>query len=132
MAKNVLVKWKGITGMTSLTPNFIVPPDAIPSFADTSYYPVIYMSQAGTVGSSALNNGRGVLIVRGNLDTGSGATFNWKGLVLVGGDITGNGNNYIQGAIISALNVKLNEDVPINVVNGTKQYQYNSCEVAKR
>jgi hypothetical protein len=131
MAKQVLVRWKGITGLTSLTPNFIVPPDQIPSFADTTYYPVIYMANAGTVGSSQLNGGRGVLIVRGNLDTGSGATFNWKGLVLVGGDLTGNGNNNIQGAIISALNVKLGEDVPINVVNGTKQYQYNSCEVAK-
>ena len=51
--------------------------------------------------------------------------------MLVGGDITGNGNNYIQGAIISALNAKLGQTVPINVVNGTKQYSYNSCEVAK-
>jgi len=49
----------------------------------------------------------------------------------VGGDLTGNGNNNIQGAIISALNVKLGINVPINTVNGTKQYQYNSCEVAK-
>ena len=89
------------------------------------------MMGEGTVGSSALNNGRGMLIVQGNLDTGSGATFNWKGIVLVGGDITGNGNNYIQGAIISALNAKLGQTVPINVVNGTKQYSYNSCEVAK-
>jgi hypothetical protein len=131
MAKQVLVRWKGITDQTALTPNYIVPPDAIPSFADTNFYPVIYMADGGTVGSSQLNGGRGVLIVRGNLDTGSGATFSWKGLVLVGGDLTGNGNNYIQGAIISALNVKLGVDVPINTVNGTKQYQYNSCEVAK-
>jgi hypothetical protein len=89
------------------------------------------MSSPGTVGSSALNGGRGLLIVRGNLDTGSGATFNWKGIVLVGGELSGNGNNDIQGAIISALNAKLGETVPINVVNGTKTYQYNSCEVAK-
>jgi hypothetical protein len=89
------------------------------------------MTGTGTVGSSQLNGGRGMLIVQGNLDTGSGATFNWKGIVLVGGDITGNGNNYIQGAIVSALNAKLGQTVPINTVNGTKQYQYNSCEVAK-
>lgn len=130
-ARQVLVRWKGITNQTAMTPTFIVPPDAIPSFADTNYYPVIYMADAGTVGSSQLNNGRGVLIVRGNLDTGSGSTFSWKGLVLVGGDLTGNGNNNIQGAIISALNVKLGQNVPINTVNGTKLYQYNSCEVAK-
>jgi hypothetical protein len=89
------------------------------------------MTGAGTVGSSQLNGGRGLLIIQGNLDTGSGATFNWKGVVLVGSDITGNGNNNIQGAIVSALNVKLGQTVSINTVNGTKQYQYNSCEVAK-
>ena len=130
-AARVEIDWAGILAGTALTPNYVVPPDAIPSFADTTFYPTIFMDSPGTVGSSALNNGRGVLIVRGNLDTGSGATFNWKGIVLVGGDLTGNGNNYIQGAIVSALNAKLGQTVPINVVNGTKLYQYNSCEVAK-
>lgn len=128
-AAQVLVRWKGITNGSALTPQYTIPPDAVPSFADTNYYPVIKF--IGDAGTSGFNNGRGVLIVTGNLDTGSGATFNWKGLVLVGGDITGNGNNYIEGAIISALNVKLGQNVPINVVNGTKQYQYNSCELAK-
>jgi type II secretory pathway pseudopilin PulG len=130
-AREVEIDWAGILDGSALTPDYIVPPDAIPSFADTSFYPVIYLSSSGTVGSSDLNGGRGLLIVRGNLDTGSGATFNWKGIVLVGGDLTGNGNNNIEGAIISALNAKLGETVPINVVNGTKTYQYNSCEVAK-
>ena len=130
-AREVEIDWAGILNGSALTPDYIVPPDVIPSFADTSFYPVIYMSDPGTVGSSGLNNGRGLLIVRGNLDTGSGATFNWKGIVLVGGDLTGNGNNNIQGAIISALNAKLGQTVPINTVNGTKTYQYNSCEVAK-
>ncbi|HEY0241466.1 MAG TPA: hypothetical protein VGC52_02265, partial [Gemmatimonadaceae bacterium] len=96
-ARLVEIDWAGILAGSALTPNYVVPPDAIPSFADTTFYPVIFMNSAGTVGSSALNNGRGMLIVRGNLDTGSGATFNWKGIVLVGGDITGNGNNSVQG-----------------------------------
>jgi hypothetical protein len=130
-AKRVEVDWAGILAGTALTPTYTVPPDAIPSFADTTFYPVILMTGSGTIGSSQLNGGRGLLIVQGDLDTGSGATFNWKGVVLVGGDITGNGNNNIQGAIISALNVKLGKSVSINTVNGTKQYQYNSCEVAK-
>lgn len=128
-AADVNIMWKGITNLTALTPTYHIPPDPIPSFADTTFYPTIYLS--GDAGSSGFNNGRGVLIVTGNLDTGSGATFNWKGVVLVGGDLTGNGNNNIEGAIISALNVKLGQTVPINVVNGTKTYQYNSCEVAK-
>lgn len=130
-AREVEIDWAGILNGSALTPDYIIPPDAVPSFADTSFYPVIYMSAEGTVGSSGLNNGRGLLIVKGNLDTGSGNTFNWKGIVLVGGDLTGNGNNNIEGAIISALNAKLGQTVPINTVNGTKTYQYNSCEVAK-
>jgi hypothetical protein len=130
-AREVEIDWAGILDGSALTPDYIVPPDAIPSFADTTFYPTIFMSSDGTVGSSELNNGRGLLIVKGNLDTGSGNTFNWKGIVLVGGDLTGNGNNNIEGAIISALNAKLGQTVPINVVNGTKTYQYNSCEVAK-
>jgi hypothetical protein len=130
-AARVEIDWAGILAGTALTPTYIVPPDAIPSFADTTFYPTIFMVGSGTVGSSQLNGGRGTLIVANNLDTGSGATFNWKGVVLVGGDLTGNGNNYIQGAIVSALNAKLGQKVAINTVNGTKQYQYNSCEVAK-
>ena len=130
-ARQVEIDWAGILAGTALQPHYIVPPDAIPSFADTTFYPTILMTSTGTVGSSALNGGRGVLIVAGNLDTGSGATFNWKGIVLVGGDLTGNGNNNIQGAIVSALNTKLGQTVPINTVNGTKTYQYSSCEVAK-
>ena len=130
-AREVEIDWAGILNGTALTPDYVIPPNAVPSFADTTFYPTIYMSSMGTVGTSALNGGRGLLIVKGDLDTGSGATFNWKGIVLVGGDLTGNGNNNIQGAIISALNAKLGQTVPINVVNGTKTYQYNSCEVAK-
>lgn len=130
-ARQVEVDWAGILAGTAMTFNYVIPPDAIPSFADTTFYPSILMTSTGTVGSSALNGGRGLLVVAGNLDTGSGATFNWKGIVLVGGDLTGNGNNNIQGAIISALNSKLGQTVPINTVNGTKTYQYSSCEVAK-
>jgi type II secretory pathway pseudopilin PulG len=127
-ANAVLIKWAGINNGTALTPTYNIPPDAVPSFADTTFYPTIFYH--GTLGTSILNGGRGLLIVSGDLG-GNGATFNWKGIVLVGGDLTGNGNNNIQGAIISALNVKLGQTVLINTANGTKTYQYNSCEVAK-
>lgn len=130
-AAAVEIDWAGILAGTAMQPNYVIPPDAVPSFADTTFYPSILMLGTGNIGSADLNNGRGMLIVQGNLDTGSGQTFNWKGIVLVGGDLTGNGNNNIDGAIISALNAKLGQTVPINVVNGTKTYQYDSCEVAK-
>jgi len=132
-AQDVLIKWAGILNRTALTPQYNIPPDALPSFADTTFYPTILMT--GDVPSSTWDNmpasgGRGLLIVTGNISS-LGNNFNWKGIVLVGGDITGNGSSNIQGAIISALNVKLGVNVPINTVNGTKLYQYNSCEVAK-
>jgi hypothetical protein len=129
-ARAVEIDWAGILAGTAITPNIVIPPDPFPTWGDTTYYPTIFYN--GTLNTnSALNNGRGILIVKGDLDGGNGSTFTWKGIVLVGGDIIGNGNNYIQGAIVSALNAKLGITVPINTVNGTKQYQYNSCEVAK-
>src|SRR6478672_13492068 len=85
-ARAVEVDWAGILGGSALTPTLIIPPDAIPSWTDTTYYPTIYM--AGDVSAQSLNNGRGLLIVGGNLDTGNGSNFNWKGIVLVGGDLT--------------------------------------------
>ena len=132
-ATDVLIKWQGILNRTALTPQYTIPPDALPSFADTSFYPVILM--VGNVPSSTWNSmpaagGRGLLIVTGNISA-LGNNFNWKGIVLVGGDITGNGSSNIQGAIISGLNWKLGISVPIDTANGTKNYRYNSCEVAK-
>ena len=70
-----------------------------------------------------------MIIATGNV-TISGSTT-WKGVLLVGGDITSNGNNGIQGATVSGLNVKLGTYVPSSTANGTKSYNFNSCEVAK-
>jgi hypothetical protein len=128
-AREVEVDWAGILAGTALTPNIVMPGGTLPNWSDTTYYPTIfYNGDLGTM--SPYNGGRGILIVSGNLG-GNGATFTWKGIVLVGGDLVGNGTNDIEGAIISALNVKLGQTVAINTANGTKTYQYNSCEVAK-
>ncbi len=128
-ARKVEVDWAGILNGSALTPNIVYPPGPIPTWGDTTYYPTILVN--GNLSTmSPWNGGRGLLIVTGDLG-GNGSTFNWKGIVLVGGDLVGNGTNTVQGAIISALNVKLGQYVPINTANGTKRYQYNSCEVAK-
>ncbi len=55
----------------------------------------------------------------------------WKGVLLVGNDITSNGNNSVEGATVSGLNVKLGTYAPAANANGTKDYNYDSCEVAK-
>ena len=128
-ARATEIDWAGILAGTALTPDVVYPPGPIPTWTDTTYYPTIFVN--GSLGTMApWNGGRGLLIVKGDLG-GNGATFNWKGIVLVGGDLVGNGTNNIEGAIVSALNAKLGQTVPINTSNGTKTYQYNSCEVAK-
>ena len=52
--------------------------------------------------------------------------------MLVGGTLTSNGNNTIQGAIITGLNLKLGMAVPQEAVgNGNKTFQYSSCNLMR-
>jgi hypothetical protein len=125
---SVAIDWNGIVNGNVITPTIIIPGGSFPTaamFADTTFYPIIRINGDFSVPVS----GQGMLIVTGNL-TINGST-SWKGVLLVGGDITSNGNNGIQGATVSGLNVKLGTYVPTSTANGTKQYNYNSCEVAK-
>ena len=125
---SVAIDWNAIVNQNAITPTITIPGGSFPTaamFADTTYYPIIRINGDFNVPTS----GQGMLIVTGNL-TISGST-SWKGVLLVGGDITSNGNNGIQGATVSGLNVKLGTYVPTSTANGTKQYNYNSCEVAK-
>ena len=49
----------------------------------------------------------------------------------MGGQLISNGNNTIQGAVITGLNIKLGVAVPQTAIgNGNKTYQYNSCSIA--
>jgi hypothetical protein len=124
---SVHIDWNGIVNGNSIHPTITIPGGSWPTaaLADTNYYPVIRVNGDFTMPSS----GQGMLIVTGHL-TISGST-SWKGVLLVGGDITSNGSNGITGATVSGLNVKLGTYVPSSTANGTKTYQYNSCEVAK-
>jgi len=100
---------------------------AFPDFSDPNYYPIVYVS--GDLPD--LPNGRGLLVVSGSL-TMNGNTH-WDGIVMVGGGVTANGNDNVQGAVLSGLNVMLGAtNVPIaSLGNGTKTIQYNSCEIKK-
>ncbi|HEY1952832.1 MAG TPA: pilus assembly PilX N-terminal domain-containing protein [Gemmatimonadaceae bacterium] len=124
---SVAIDWNGIVNLGAITPTITLPGGSWPTAAlqDTTYYPIIRVNGDLSLPSS----GQGMLIVTGNL-TISGSTT-WKGVLLVGGDITSNGNNGVQGATVSGLNVKLGTYVPSSTANGTKQYNYNSCSVAK-
>jgi hypothetical protein len=136
---SVHIDWNGIVNLGVITPAYTFTQASawtagsalgnllVAAFGDTlsTFYPVIRVNGDFTLPTS----GTGMLIVTGNL-TISGSN-GWHGVILAGGDITSNGNNGVYGATVSGLNVKLNMVVPISTGNGTKTYQYSSCEVAK-
>ena len=108
----------------------------------TNQYPVIRVNGDFTLPSAG---GQGTLLVMGNL-TISGNNM-WKGIILVGGQMTSNGNGTMEGATMSGLNTLLTptqlaaanaisantlvSNPPNATANGTKTFQYNSCEVAR-
>ena len=124
---SVAIDWNAIVNLNSIEATITIPGQAWPTAAlqDTTYYPIIRINGDYSLPSS----GQGMLIVTGHLTISGSIT--WKGVLLVGGDIISNGNNGIQGATVSGLNVKLGTYTPASTANGTKQYNYNSCEVAK-
>ena len=125
---SVHIDWASIVNQNAITPSIIIPGGSFPTaaqFADTSYYPIIRIN-----GDYALpNSGQGMIIATGNLTINGSTT--WKGVLLVGGNLVSDGNNGITGATVSGLNVKLGMVVPPSTANGTKSYNFNSCEVAK-
>jgi hypothetical protein len=126
------IDWAGIRGMTSITPDIVIPGGSWPSFSDPNYWPVIHV----TGNYSLPGTGRGILIVTGDLSISGNKT--WDGIVLVGRHLTSNGNNKVYGATISGLDAMIQPDPQAwataqgqNAVgNGNKTYQYNSCHVA--
>jgi hypothetical protein len=125
---SVKVDWAGIASGNAIQPDIEYPGGSWPSstdFADAQFWPVIRVNGDFSVPT----DGKGTLIVTGNL-TISGS-IKWRGIILVGGALTSNGNNTVDGAVISGLNTKLGMTVPVSDVgNGTKTFRYNSCDVA--
>lgn len=73
-------------------------------------------------------SGRGTLVVYGDLDING--SWSWDGIVLVGGTLTSNGNNHVEGAVVGGINMLLGETVDENQLgNGTWEYRYHSCNV---
>jgi hypothetical protein len=130
---SIKIDWNAIVNNNALPATITIPPGTWPTaaltaaFADSTstYYPIIRVNGDLTLPSS----GRGMLIVTGSL-TISGNN-GWYGVILVGNDLTSNGINGVYGATVSGLNIKLGTYVPASTANGTKTYQYSSCEVAK-
>jgi hypothetical protein len=130
-ANAVDIDWAGIVGGNVVQSHYMMnttvsPTEGSwPTSTQMNAWPVIKV----TGDLSLPGTGKGTLIVTGNL-TISGAK-QWDGIILVGGTLTSNGNNTVYGAVVTGLNVKLGQAVGISDVgNGTKTYQYNSCDIA--
>jgi hypothetical protein len=137
-SESVPIDWDAIVNGGSISADFRVPAVAFPSstwFTDNpTAYPTIIVTNGPDPSTewSLPNFGRGLLIIFGNLDLG-GNMAGWDGLILVGGRLTSNGANEVQGGVITGLNVKLGlsvENNDVNELNGTKKFLYNSCKVA--
>jgi hypothetical protein len=144
---SVKIDWNGIVNGTRIQADFTFASNdeaqaAWPSIDFNNKYPVIRVN--GNF-SLPLSGGQGTLIVLGTLDMDGNNL--WKGILMVGGQMTSNGNGTMSGATMSGLNTTLTpaqfaqaqliSSVPLSsnpdpaIANGTKTFTYNSCEVSK-
>lgn len=122
----VAIDWAAITQgpISPILPHDYLHP-AWPTATEMLAWPVIRVN-----GNFNLpTNGRGILVVTGNLTLNG--SENWDGLILVGGTITSNGNNHTKGAVVAGLNVKLGQTVGESNLNGNKTYEYDSCALTR-
>lgn len=123
------IDWPGMINGGGMQPDYTVPPDAWPDFSTipSTEYPLIYLTDADySIGASY--DGQGVIVARH--DVTMNGSFEWDGILLVGGKISSNGYQQIRGATVTGLNLLLGESVANNDIgNGNKTFQYNSCNV---
>lgn len=125
---DVGLDWAAITSGSFIVPDFTVPPDAWPNFAtlDPDWWPAIYIT--GSAALDANHSGRGTIIVEDNLTLNG--SFVWDGILLVGGTLTSDGKQTVQGMAVAAMNMLLGQAVPQSSIgNGNKEFSFNSCWV---
>lgn len=122
------VPWNKIVNEGLVAPDYTVPPDSWPDFdaLPADEWPVIYVKSNVTLTPD--NSGRGTVIVRNNLVLDG--SFEWDGMLLVGGYLTSNGYQTVAGATITGLNELLGETTPSSDLgNGNKKFLYDSCKL---
>jgi hypothetical protein len=144
----VKIDWSGIINGNRIQPDYVFANGAAATSGwpvakfSSGAYPVVRVNGDFTLPSSG---GQGTLIVMGNLSI-SGNNM-WRGIILVGGQMTSNGNGTMLGATMSGLNTTFSPaqrdsaqllssspivtNPPNATANGTKTYQYDSCQVSK-
>ena len=148
-AAGINIDWAGIVASEGaiLNPTHIYTAPSYPGTAglampgnpgyDNTTWRTVVVNNYNFTTNTALNaftmrNGRGLLVVTGNLTMNMNNNTRWEGVILVGGTVTGGGTNNVYGAIISGLNTKLGITVPLtDLAGGTKDIRYNSCFVTQ-
>lgn len=142
-AEAVPFDWDAIVNDDAITADFDLPasgagfPNAAWFAVEPHRWPTIIVRNGPEASTlfSLPTHGRGLLIVFGDIVL-NGNSAGWNGIILVGGRLTSNGSNEVQGATITGLNMKLGYNVHDNTLdennlNGTKKFLYNSCNVTK-
>ena len=120
--------WAGITSGSVIEPDFTLPGDSWPDFStiDPDWWPVIYLETNYAL--DAGHTGRGTIIAEHDLTMNG--SFEWDGIILVGGVMTSDGKQTIEGTTITALNMLLGQTVGgSSVGNGNKSFEFHSCWV---
>jgi hypothetical protein len=126
------IDWAGVQA-GSIPADYTIPGDGFPSasqFADTNFWPVIRIHSNYSLPVA----GQGMIIADSDF-TISGSNM-WNGLIMVGGQLTSNGNNTVAGATLSGLNFLTGGTPSLSAIddataNGQKTFDYNSCYVSK-
>lgn len=124
---SINIDWDGIVNGGSMTFDYNL---TSATGWPTSFvsWPTIYVNNTAELLLIPTHSGRGLLVVRHDLELGG--SFAWDGVILVGGKLTSSGTNTVNGGMITGLNLKLGEPVGISDLgNGTKVIRYNSCYV---
>ena len=97
----VKIDWAGILAGTAFPADYVWP--TWPTATQFNNWPVTRVNGDLTLPS----DGKGILIVTGDLTWNGSPLKTWEGLILIGGVLTANGQGNIYGALVTGLNVKI-------------------------
>lgn len=124
------IDWDAMTSGGYAEADYVYSEDGYPSFSSdvaSDEWPMVVIDQ-DEFEVRPVHSGRGTLVVYGDLAIDG--SFHWDGIILVGGQITSNGGNRVEGAVVGGLNMLLGETVDeVQLGNGTWEYRYHSCNV---
>lgn len=124
------IDWESLVNGELFQFDYTYSEDGWPDYSSMSSdeFPIVYMDTGpdGTFDMGPSHQGRGMLIIRGDLKMSG--NFEWEGPILVGGSVTTDGKQRIEGGIVSGFNLLLGESVgQSSIGNGNKDILFHSC-----